>query len=82
MREYLLVLLASAVITYITVPVVRWYAVRWKVMAEIRDRDVHDIPSLGWAASQCTRGFSAGMLVASQLGFVSTVFSESQTPWL
>ncbi len=81
MREYLLVLLASAAITYVTVPVVRWYAVRWHVMAEIRDRDVHDvpIPRLGGVAMYL--GFLAGMLVASQLGFVSAVFTESRDAW-
>ena len=81
MREYLLVLLASAAITYATVPVVRWYAVRWNVMAEIRDRDVHDfpIPRLGGVAMYL--GFLAGMLVASQLGFVSAVFSDSRDAW-
>ncbi|HVQ17684.1 MAG TPA: MraY family glycosyltransferase [Actinomycetes bacterium] len=78
MREYLLVLLATAAITYLTVPVVRWYAVRWNVMAEIRDRDVHayPIPRLGGVAMYL--GFLAGMLVASQLGFVSTVFAGSK----
>lgn len=77
MREYLLVLLVSAALTYLTVPVVRWYAVRWNVMAEIRDRDVHafPIPRLGGIAMYL--GFLAGMLVASQLGFVSAVFSDS-----
>ena len=81
MREYLLVLLASAAITYVTVPVVRWYAVRWHVMAEIRDRDVHDvpIPRLGGVAMYL--GFLTGMLVASQLGFVSAVFTESRDAW-
>jgi len=80
-REYLLVLLASAAITYVTVPVVRWYAVRWHVMAEIRDRDVHDvpIPRLGGVAMYL--GFLTGMLVASQLGFVSAVFTESRDAW-
>ncbi len=81
MREYLLVLLASAAVTYATVPVVRWYAVRWNVMAEIRDRDVHDvpIPRLGGVAMYL--GFLTGMLVASQLGFVSAVFTESRDAW-
>ena len=68
MREYLLVLLASAAITYVTVPVVRWYAVRWNVMAEIRDRDVHDIPIPRLGGVAMYLGFLAGMLVASQLG--------------
>jgi len=76
-REYVLVLLISAALTYLTVPVVRWYAVRWNVMAEIRDRDVHafPIPRLGGVAMYV--GFLAGMLVASQLRFVSDVFRDS-----
>lgn len=78
MREYLLVLLVSAAITYLTVPVIRWYAVRWNVMAEIRDRDVHDIPIPRLGGVAMFLGFLAGMLVASQLGFVSAVFTESK----
>jgi UDP-GlcNAc:undecaprenyl-phosphate GlcNAc-1-phosphate transferase len=76
-REYLLVLLVTSTVTYLAVPVVRWYAVRWKVMAEIRDRDVHDypIPRLGGVAMFL--GFLAGMVVASQLTFVSQVFDDS-----
>jgi UDP-GlcNAc:undecaprenyl-phosphate GlcNAc-1-phosphate transferase len=80
-REYLLVLLASAAITYVTVPVVRWYAVRWNVMAEIRDRDVHDIPIPRLGGVAMYLGFLAGMLVASQLGFVSAVFTDSGDAW-
>ena len=78
MREYLLVLLVAASITYVTIPVVRWYAVRWNVMAEIRDRDVHafPIPRLGGVGMYL--GFLVAMLVASQMGFVSSVFAESQ----
>jgi len=77
-REYLLVLLVAASITYVTIPVVRWYAVRWNVMAEIRDRDVHafPIPRLGGVGMYL--GFLVAMLVASQMGFVSSVFAESQ----
>ncbi len=78
MREYLLVLLVAAGVTYFTVPVVRWFAVRWNVMAEIRDRDVHafPIPRLGGVAMFL--GFLAGMLVASHLHFVSAVFRDSR----
>jgi len=77
-REYLLVLLVAAATTYVTIPVVRWYAVRWNVMAEIRDRDVHafPIPRLGGVGMYL--GFLVAMLVASQMGFVSSVFAESQ----
>lgn len=81
MREYLLVLLAAAAITYVTVPVVRWYAVRWNVMAEIRDRDVHDIPIPRLGGVAMYLGFLVGMLVASQLRFVSAVFTDSNDAW-
>ena len=35
-------------------------------------------PSHAWAALECTSGFLVAMLVASQLGFVSSVFAESK----
>jgi len=77
-REYLLVLLVGAVVTYLTVPLVRWWAVRHHVMAEIRDRDVHDtpIPRLGGIAMFL--GLGAGLVVASKLPLLSGVFQESR----
>jgi UDP-GlcNAc:undecaprenyl-phosphate GlcNAc-1-phosphate transferase len=71
-------MLVAASVTYVTIPVVRWYAVRWNVMAEIRDRDVHafPIPRLGGVGMYF--GFLVAMLVASQMGFVSSVFAESK----
>ena len=52
MREYLLVIVASAAITYLFTPPVRAFAIRYKFMAKVRDRDVHDkpIPRLGGLA--------------------------------
>ena len=78
MREYLLVLLVGAVVTYLTVPVVRWWAVRHHVMAEIRDRDVHDVPIPRLGGAAMFLGFSAGMLVASKLPLLSSVFQDSR----
>ena len=45
MREYLLVLLVAASVTYLLTPVARRVAVRLGAMAEPRDRDVHAIPT-------------------------------------
>ena len=41
--------MVAAAVTYLTAGVVRAFAVRWGVFAEIRDRDVHDTltPRLG-----------------------------------
>jgi UDP-GlcNAc:undecaprenyl-phosphate GlcNAc-1-phosphate transferase len=76
-REYLLVLLVAATVTYLITPLVRWLAIRWNVMAAIRDRDIHStpIPRLGGVAMYA--GLLAGMLLASKLPLVSTVFSGS-----
>jgi len=77
-RSYLLVLLLAASVTYLTVPVVRWFALRWHVLAEIRDRDVHStpIPRLGGVAVYL--GFVAAMLLASRMPLLSPMFTESR----
>lgn len=78
MREYLLVLVIGGAVTYLSVPVIRWWAVRHHVMAPIRDRDVHDtpVPRLGGLAMFA--GFVAGMTVASTLPLLSGVFEQSR----
>ena len=74
MREYLLCLAAAAAVTYLTVPLARALALKWGVIAEVRDRDVHDTPTprLGGLAMLC--GLLAGLLLASKLPQMSAVF--------
>jgi len=76
-REYLLILFVAAAVTYLMTPVARRLAVRWGAMAEVRDRDVHAIPTprLGGLAMFC--GFAAALLVASRLPFLGQVFDNS-----
>ncbi|MFZ0324393.1 MAG: MraY family glycosyltransferase, partial [Actinomycetes bacterium] len=64
--------------TYVAVPVVRWWAVRHNVMAEVRDRDVHDIPIPRLGGLAMFVGFAAGMLLASKLPLLSEVFQQSR----
>ena len=45
MREYILCLVAAAAVTYLLTPLARELAKKWKVMAPVRDRDVHDTPT-------------------------------------
>jgi len=75
-REYLLVLLVAAGVTYLLTPVARRFAVRFGAMAEPRDRDVHAIatPRLGGLAMY--GGVAAAFLVAHQLPHVGTVFDN------
>jgi len=77
-RSYLLVLLLASAVTYVTVPVVRWVAVRWNVVAEIRDRDVHStpVPRLGGVAMYV--GFLAAMLLASHMPLLSRMLTHSR----
>ena len=52
MREYLLVFLVAAAVTYLLTVVAREIALRTGAVAAVRDRDVHDepIPYLGGLA--------------------------------
>lgn len=77
MREYLLVIVASAAITYLLTPMVRAFAIRYQFMAKVRDRDVHDkpIPRLGGLAMYF--GVFTGLAISLQLPLISGVFEDS-----
>lgn len=80
MREYLLCLLAAAAVTYLTTPLVERLARRLGVIAEVRDRDVHDraTPRLGGLAMLF--GLLAGLLLASKLPMMGAVFQSGGAP--
>ena len=71
MREYLLVLLVAASVTYLLTVVAREIALRSGAVAKVRDRDVHDepVPYLGGLAM--LGGLVAAYLVARELPFLS-----------
>lgn len=71
MREYILVFLVAAVVTYLLTVVAREIALRTGAVARVRDRDVHDepIPYLGGLAM--LGGLVAAYFVAQQLPFLS-----------
>ncbi|MFC4783758.1 glycosyltransferase family 4 protein [Nocardioides sp. MAHUQ-72] len=72
MREYVLVFLVAATVTYLLTVVAREIALRTGAVAQVRDRDVHDepIPYLGGLAM--LGGLVAAYVVAQQLPFLST----------
>ena len=76
MREYLLCLLAAAAVTYLTVPLSRLLAMRWGALAEVRDRDVHDRPTPRLGGLAMVAGLLAGLLLASKLPLMGTVFES------
>jgi len=80
-REYLLCLAAAAAVTYLTVPLARVLALRWGAMAEVRDRDVHDTPTPRLGGLAMLAGLIAGLLLASKLPQMSSVFTgEARAP--
>lgn len=79
MREYLLVFLVAAGMTYLLTVVAREIAVRTRALAEVRDRDVHQepIPYLGGLAM--LGGLVAAYLVARELPFLSLITEVHET---
>src|SRR4051794_37723917 len=71
MREYLLVFLVAATVTYLLTVIAREIALRLGAVAAVRDRDVHaePVPYLGGAAM--LGGLVAAYFVARQLPFLS-----------
>lgn len=80
MREYVLTLLVVAAATYFTTPLARRFAIRIKAMTEVRDRDVHAIPTPRLGGLAMFVGLAVGLFVAAQLPRLSVVFSD--TTWL
>jgi len=74
MREYALVLLVAAAVTFLLTPAVRRVAVRTKAIHEPRARDTHTkaTPLLGGLAMY--GGLVAGLVLASRLSFVQDPF--------
>jgi UDP-GlcNAc:undecaprenyl-phosphate/decaprenyl-phosphate GlcNAc-1-phosphate transferase len=71
-REYALVFLVAAAVTYLLTVIAREIAIRTGAVAKVRDRDVHaePIPYLGGLAM--LGGLMAGYLIARELPFLST----------
>ena len=79
MREYVLVFLVAAAVTYLLTVVAREIALRTGAVAKVRDRDVHDepIPYLGGLAM--LGGLVAAYFVARELPFLSTSAARSSS---
>ncbi len=79
-REYLLVGLTTAVLTFLVTGLVRRFALRWGAVAHPRQRDVHTvpIPRLGGLAMYV--GVCGGMLLAHQLPVLRRAFDYTLEP--
>ena len=81
MRVYLLIMAIAAVATYLLVPVVKRLALLLGAITQVRERDVHTlpIPRLGGVAVYL--GFSAAILIASRIPYLSGVFPRGSAIW-
>ncbi|MGJ6962433.1 glycosyltransferase family 4 protein [Streptosporangium sp. G11] len=78
MREYLLMALVAAAVTYLLVPLVRVFAVRIGAMPEVRDRDVHTTPTPRLGGLAMYGGLVAGLLIAAELPYAGSKLAEGQ----
>ncbi|MGY1681185.1 glycosyltransferase family 4 protein [Geodermatophilus sp. SYSU D01176] len=79
MREYVVVLLTAGLVTFLATPVVRLAAVRLRMMAAPRERDVHVIPTPRGGGVAMYLGVAAAVLVATRLPALQRTFDDSQT---
>jgi UDP-GlcNAc:undecaprenyl-phosphate GlcNAc-1-phosphate transferase len=76
-REYLLVLCVAAGVTYLLTPVCRRLAHAVGAMADVRDRDVHAIPTPRLGGLAMYAGVAAALLVAARLPKLHSTFRDS-----
>ena len=72
MREYALVFLVAAAVTYLLTVVAREIALRTGAVAKVRDRDVHAEPIPYFGGLAMLGGLVAAYFVARELPFLST----------
>ena len=77
MREYALVLLVTAAVTYVLTPLVRRLAIATRAMHEPRARDTHTRPTPLLGGLAMYGGLVAGLLLASRLSFVQDPFRSA-----
>ncbi|MFC6705810.1 glycosyltransferase family 4 protein [Flexivirga alba] len=82
MREYLLIAIVAAAITFITTPGIRWAAVRWNAVTPVRGRDVHTIPIPRLGGVALLMGFAAAILVAKHLPYLGSKIDYSSVLWV
>jgi UDP-GlcNAc:undecaprenyl-phosphate GlcNAc-1-phosphate transferase len=79
-REYLLVGLTTAVLTFLATGLVRRLAIRWGAVAHPRQRDVHTVPIPRMGGLAMYIGVCGGMLLAHQLPVLRRAFEYSLDP--
>jgi UDP-GlcNAc:undecaprenyl-phosphate GlcNAc-1-phosphate transferase len=71
LREYMLVFLVAASVTYLLTVIAREIALRTGAVAQVRDRDMHAVPIPYFGGIAMLGGMAAAYAVARQLPFLS-----------
>ncbi len=77
MREYVLVLLITAGVTYLLTPLARRVAIKTRAVHEPRARDTHTKPTPLLGGLAMYGGLVAGLIVASRLKFLQDPFQTA-----
>jgi UDP-GlcNAc:undecaprenyl-phosphate/decaprenyl-phosphate GlcNAc-1-phosphate transferase len=77
MRDYALVLLVTAAVTYLLTPLVRRGAIVTRAMHEPRPRDTHTEPTPLLGGLAMYGGLVAGLIIASRLSFLQDPFAAA-----
>ncbi|WP_153396667.1 glycosyltransferase family 4 protein [Ornithinicoccus halotolerans] len=78
MREYLLILLVAAIVTYVATTAARRLAFGVGAVTPVRSRDVHSVPIPRLGGVGMFLGFAAAVLVASQLPYLGQLFRSQE----
>jgi UDP-GlcNAc:undecaprenyl-phosphate GlcNAc-1-phosphate transferase len=76
-REFLMVLLTAAIVTYLSTPLVRRLALRVGAITAVRDRDVHSVPIPRLGGVAMLLGFTAAVVLGEQLPYHGQLFDAS-----
>ncbi len=81
MREYLLVLLVAAGVTYVGASLARRLAFRYNAVALVRDRDVHTTPVPYFGGVAMLAGTTAALVVATNLPWLGRFELVQRDAW-
>ena len=80
MKVYLLLMLVAMAVTAMATPLVRCAALRFRIVPELRARDIQSVPVPRIGGVAMAIGLVVSMLVASRIPYMGPVFSTS-VPW-
>ncbi|NDF03297.1 MAG: undecaprenyl/decaprenyl-phosphate alpha-N-acetylglucosaminyl 1-phosphate transferase [Actinobacteria bacterium] len=76
MREYLLTLLIAATLCYLVTPFIQKLAIRWRVVAGIRDRDIHTEITPRWGGVAMWIALGLTLLIVRDLHLVGKAYGR------